>query len=414
MAYNVLVQLADSHGLGRIVVCTGLSHDVVLHPMVHGEPLLTIQPFYYLNQLDAVAHIRYEDSAVPLSEPELAYLIDNYLFAFSVAHADSRMSARVGSPRFWVRDMSSLYALADERDTETIVLDHANDPSILEVRPVSPSDRIDLSGWDIGRYSAQPLLESHIAALEDLLRCKVFATILPSDNRDGYMGKLDVIKAGDGLLDYFQAQELEYLSTNAVPPAGDELSLSRTRDGNRRVVIPIERITATRSYEPVLLSHFFSGLKEVNPMKSFIGYYNVLEYYFEEAPLLLGVGARTERDQLECVLRLITTNADLQVFVSGLASDITSAFLAPLQTSSGVSIAPMAGNLGSVGCSQASKWLYEIRCAVIHSKKTRYGKSAATFEPYSDQAAHVKCALPLIRHLAVLLIDKDDSLRNPS
>ncbi len=115
--------------------------------------------------------------------------------------------------------------------------------------------------------------------------------VAPSSDRDGYLGRLRVIKAGHGLIDYWQATGLSDISLRSIPAAASTVPLARSACAETRDSLPIERVEAHHLYEPVLLSHYFSGLKEFNPLKAFVGFYNVLEYYFEEAPLLLGRAA---------------------------------------------------------------------------------------------------------------------------
>jgi hypothetical protein len=412
MRRHVLVQLSDSRGLDEIIVCTGLRYPVVIHPMLHGEPLLTVQPFYYLNQLEAVAHLCYFDGDTALNDSEREYLIDNYLFELSRAVPSSRMTARLSAGRFWIDDPEALYSLADERQTETLTVDEEGDPRVLYLRKL-PSDTLpDISNWDIGRNTVQHALEVHIAELEAILRSRVELGIAPTQESDGYLGKLPVIKAGAGLLNYFQARDLEHVSINTIEPDEEVVRLSSSESNADRGEIPIRRLVATKEHEPVLLSHFFSGLKEANPIKAFIGFYNVLEYYFEEAPRLVAQTATSELQQLTAVLSLITSDADLRVFFGGWPSSELAPMCRPLVTSTAEAIPPLTGDLQTVGCLDVARWLYAIRCACVHSKKTRRGKPAPSFAPYSEEVSSVALALPLIRWLAVRCIDKDHALRN--
>ncbi len=144
-----------------------------------------------------------------------------------------------------------------------------------------------------------------------------------------------------------------------------------------------------------------------------MAYYNVLEYYFEEAPALLSKNARTELEQLKCVMELLTTEADVAAKLTSIHPDIRFAIASPLLPSVGPVI------LG-VDLAQASlrgefaRWLYEIRCAVVHSKKTRRGSPASGFEPYTAAAKSVSVGIEIVRWLAILCIEKDHDLANPS
>jgi hypothetical protein len=410
---HLLVQLSDSRGLGEVVVFTGLRYPVVVHPMLHGEPLLTAQPFYYLNQLEAVAHLCYFEGDPELTESQREYLIDNYLFEFSRREPESRMTARLSAGRFWVDDPDALFSLADERQTETLTIDGRGDPRVLYLRKVATDVLPDTSSWDIGRNTAQQALEAHIAELDAVLNSRIEVGIAPTEERDGYVGKLPVIKAGEGLLNYFQARDLEHVSINTIRPGDKVVRLTASGSDRNRGVISIRRVVATKEHDPVLLSHFFSGLKELNPIKAFVGFYNVLEYYFEEAPKLVGQAATSELQQLMAVLSLITSDADLRVFFAGRPSSELALLCKAVATSTAVPIPPLCGDLQKVDCGETARWLYAIRCACVHSKKTRRGKPAPAFVPYSEQASGVALAIPLVRFLAISCIEKDHALRNP-
>jgi hypothetical protein len=174
--------------------------------------------------------------------------------------------------------------------------------------------------------------------------------------------------------------------------------------------LPVVRVTATKQHSPVLLSYYFSALKEDNPLNSYIRFYNVLEYYFEDAPRLLARSAKTELEQLRCVIDLVTTEADVQTFLSQLDDDLLNTIHSKLQTSSGVAIQGLSAAPSSYR-SEVARWLYEIRCSIVHSKRTRKGRSTSIFEPYSAAAKNVSVAMPLAKWLSILCIEKDHSLR---
>ena len=177
--------------------------------------------------------------------------------------------------------------------------------------------------------------------------------------------------------------------------------------------LDVEKITATKTYAPILLSHFFSGVKETNPLKAYLAYYNILEYYFEEAPALLSKNARTEREQLKCVMELLTTEADVAAKLTSIDPDIRFAIASPLLPSVGPAILGVDLAQPSLR-GEFARWLYEIRCAVVHSKKTRRGSPASGFEPYTAAAKSVSVGIEIVRWLAILCIEKDHDLANPS
>lgn len=411
-ALNLTLQLANSKGLMKVLVFTGLDHSLVVRPTIHGEPLLTAQAFYYLEELESVAQIRYELGERPLSMEDLEYLVDNYLFEYSKMNKRSKMTFKVARGKFWKDSLSEMYVRTDQGHTEALALDLANDSSVINIQALDQTDSIDLSDWRIGHnYVAEPF-HNYIDAICGVFEKKVAVVVYPSEERDGYLGKLRVIKSGYGLIDFFQGKALDNISIRDISPSATSISLETSKASVVVDSLPIERIETTKRHTPILLSHYFSGLKEDNPLKSYVGFYNVLEYYFEEAPTLLGRIAKSEFDQLLCVLEILTTDADIQIFIGGLDSYLSGAIFTDLHTSSGVAIrglSPVPPN--NSHSSDLARWLYEIRCAIVHSKKTRKGRPTPTFEPYSSTAKSVEIALPFVRWLSILCIEKDHELR---
>jgi hypothetical protein len=196
----------------------------------------------------------------------------------------------------------------------------------------------------------------------------------------------------------------------SISPATTSVKLAATNVANVCKDLPLKRIVSSKQYSPIMLSHYFSGLKELNPLKAFVGFYNVLEYYFEEAPRILGRSASTELPQLKCVIELISTAAEVENFFLKLPEAVSHAILADFPTSSGEIILRVTHTQDLR--QDLARWLYEIRCAVIHSKKTRRGVPTPSFEPYSQSSNVVRIVIPIIQWLAVRCIEKDHDLTN--
>jgi hypothetical protein len=408
MATTLFLQLDGSKGLMEVLAFSGLSHPMLVHPIVHGEPVLTVQAFYYLEQLEAVANVRFEAPADHLSDGEVEYLVDNYLFEYSKLRPEARLSFKITEGKFWEDDVPEFYLMADQRDTEVLVLDVLNDKHVHQIEAIDPSDRVDLTDWDIGRNYARDAFEPYQAAMETLLEKKVTAFVAPSTHRDGYMGKLRVVKSGDGLITRAQAERLSEISLRSISPTDTSVKLAATDVAKACEDIPLRRVVASKQYNPLMLSHYFSGLKELNPLKAFVGFYNVLEYYFEEAPRILGRSATNELAQLKCVVELISTAAVVGTFFSNLPAPVSHAIFADLPTSSGLTISRITHSPDLRH--DLARWLYEIRCAVIHSKKTRRGAPTPSFEPYSQSSNAVREVIPIVQWLAVRCIEKDQEL----
>jgi len=394
----------------KIVVFSGLSHPILVHPVLHDEPVLTAQAFYYLEQLESVANIRFEALTDHLSDDEVEYLVDNYLFEYSKLHPKERLSFKITEGKFWEDNVPEFYLMADQRDTEVLALDVLNDEHVHSITAIDLSDSVDLTDWDIGRNYAREAFASYKSAMAALLEKKVNVIVSPSGDRDGYMGKLRVVKPGHGLITREQADGLSNITLRSIPQTATSVKLTATDVNRTCEALPLLRVTASKQYSPIMLSHYFSGLKELNPLKAFVGFYNVLEYYFEEAPRIAGSSAPNELAQLKCVIELISAATDVANFLSKLPPDTSNAIIADLSTSSGLIIAgvPHSPDMRH----ELARWLYEIRCAVIHSKKTRRGVPTPSFEPYSQSSNVVGYSIPVIQWLAVRCIEKDHELVN--
>ena len=405
-----MLQLTDGEGLMSMVIFSGLSHPMIMHPAVLGEPALTAQAFYYLEELGAVAQLSFADREEQLSIEAIEYLVDNYLFEYSKRHPDSKVSFKVSRGKFWRDDPSEYYNGVDQGHTLSLALDALNDPHVSYIEAVDPADRIDLTNWNIGVNYVMDRFTPYLHELGAVLEKRIKTLVTPSSDRDGYFGRLRVLKPDHGLIDYWQATGLANITLRSIPATATTVPFVRSACAQTLDSLPIERIEAHRLYAPVLLSHYFSGLKEFNPLKAFVGFYNVLEYYFEEAPLLLGRTATNELNQLRCVIDLLVADAEVASYFDRLPSSVRSIVQADFPTPSGVSIRAFNCAASSPGA-EVARWLYEIRCAVIHSKKTRHGRPSAAFEPYSASSQALQHVVPMLRWLAVLCIEKDAALR---
>jgi hypothetical protein len=410
MALNIKSQLFNSEGLLEIIVCEGLSHSIIIHPTIHGEPLLTMQPFYYLEQLESVAEIRFEDRRSELSDVQIEFLIDNYLFEYSKIDNRSKLCTKGTDFKYWLYDPSDMYAMYDQRNTRALVLDKGNDDSILSIETLEEDESVSFNDWCLIRNYSDAIFEKCLHDLCDLINKKVRIKVVPTEERDGYFGKARLLECNYGLVDYFQAEFIDSIGIREINPDMTSVPIKGGLYKTPLDSIPITRISLTKYYNPTLLSYYFSGLKEHNPLLSFVGFYNALEYYFEEAPLLLNNTAKIEREQFLCVIKLITTNEGIEKHIESTGEQVRNCLHQDIQTSSGIAIPGFNPTAKDENITELARWLYDIRCAIVHSKKTRKGKTTAAFEPYSTCVENIKNAVPIAKWLAILCIEKDYEL----
>lgn len=408
MALIIKAQLSKSRGLAKVIVFHGLEFNIVVHPTIHGEPILTSQAFYYLEQLEAVAEIRFENSDKRLSDGRIEYLIDNYLFKYSTLHDESRMSTKVTEFKYWKDDYNDMYATYDQRNTKVLVLDKYNDESVLSIEPLDAEDDTDFCDWCLVKNYSDSIIDSYVSSMRKLVNKKILIKVLPTSERDGYFGKIRMIECDEGLLDYHQAHTLDSsFDPRDIVPNQEDIILKAQYDNGNDVYLPVETVHLDKLLNPILLSYYFSGLKEVNPLLSFIGFYNVLEYYFEEAPFLLGKKAKFERDQLECVVSWLVSHKMIYSFINEKGKSFKAKVKEDIKTSSSVKISGFNVDKSKNLVKDLSAWLYLIRCSVVHSKKSRKGKVVSIFEPYSDESQNIMPSIPIVKWLSIACIHKD-------
>ncbi|HID9471197.1 TPA: hypothetical protein ACXI1T_003955 [Serratia liquefaciens] len=404
-------QLFESKGLNKAIYFSGLSYDLIIHPYVYGEPLTSIQPIYYLDELEAIARLRIEPPK-QISEKEIEYLIDNYLFEYSLLNNNSRMCSKITKPAFWPFESNDLYQYHDNKNTRALTLDPLNDESIISLKDASGSD------WNFTDFCfAKPLIFNYLSDcainIKKLYNEKIEAFIAPDSYRDGYMGRLRLIENENEVLDYTQALDLEdKISFHRIKNV-DSFEIKSDIISGDVIDIPVKKITTNKVYSPLLLSYYFSGLRERNPLLSFTGYYNVLEYYLEDAAPIIGLTtARTEKENLRHVVSLITVQTELYQFITNCSHGLKLKIGQDIISSSGIKIAGVNVKNEPALMVSISDWLYKIRCAVVHSKKSRKGQTEAIFEPYSEEADNIQAGLIVIKWLSQKCILKDNELTN--
>lgn len=407
-ATSYTCQLFESEGISKIILFSGLDFDMIIHPYVYGEPLVTTQPVYFLEQLGAIAKVRVEHPK-KITTLETEYLIDNYLFEYSLRNPSSRICAKISSPAFWMPDFSDLYQYYDQRATRALTLDPLNDDSIIAIQDLDGNDW-PFTDYCIPKEFIDETLKESAKKILDLHEKKLIAMINITSERDGYFGKLRLLESEGTLIDFTQAIRLESISEHNTK---DENSFSLPSDLEHEIdiEIPIERITSKEKYSPTLLSFYFSGLRERNPLVSFTGFYNVLEYYLEEAPVILGTQPfRTERENLQKVVELLTEHNELYLKLNSYSEKFRTQLQNDIISSSQVKINGLRIINRQSLIKDVADWLYAIRCAVVHSKKSRKGKVEAIFEPYSQESNNIVPALDVIKWFAQKCIIKDNQL----
>jgi hypothetical protein len=411
MPHMLEFQLTNSRGLGQVIYCHGLETPVIIAPTVHGEPLLTAQAFYYLEELEAVARMSTDEISEEhhISEEHLTrrceYILDNYLFAYSVNHPESQLTTRVTDFKYW-EYRGEPYRGYDQNHTKALALDGLNDETILSIENEDYSTKMAWADWCLITAYTNGIFSDYTRAMQQCIRKHVE---VQTENHE-YLGtgrhRLPLVTPSVGLLDYSQALGLDTIRKRDVVTDAGTVLVSRGHGGLGDFRLQLETVHITRSCNSDLLAYYFAGLRERVSIAQFRCFYNVLEYFFESAPKELGESASKEREQLSCVVRYVADAADITKFFDRVGDDYGAAIQEEIETASGQKIR----SIGMEPCNiavEVSRWIYDIRCACIHSKATRHGSLTARFVPFSNDENAVALAIPLLQWLAVRCIEKD-------
>lgn len=415
MATNYEYSLTNSKGLGRAIYCYGLEFPIIICPTIHGEPLLTTQAFYYLEQLESVVRIRFDKRneipkhASPVElERIFEYTIDNYLFEFSKKYPTEKLTSKITEYRYWKNDGYTFIGY-DGNQTIALALDAGNDNSIIDIVDANNPNKDYWNDWCLISNYTNDYIEQYVSSMKSVLHNTVDVETKDHEELGTGHFKLPLLRCSQGLLDYHQATMLEVISPERIDITKDKLLVSRGMMSDINFEMPLEVFHAVNHYDADLLSYYFAGVREHLPISQFRCFYNVLEYFFEEAPLNLGEKATIEREQISCVVRWITDSDKLLKFIKELGQAFIDSVEQNITSSSGVNI-----NALSIASSDLAHnvaiWLYEIRCACVHSKKTRKGKTSARFVPYSQDEDLVGLAVPVVQMLAIACIEKDGEI----
>jgi len=409
--------LTNSKGLNRVVLFKGLEFPILVTPTLHGEPLLTAQAFYYLSGLDSAVRIRFDSNALlPVHESDeeleriFEYIIDNYLFEYSKRHPIDQLTSKITDFKYWKRHCFTYHGY-DENKTLGLSLDSLNDLSVLDISNEDFPDKGYWLDWNLVSNYTNDYIDTYVKSMESVIGKTVKVRTNKHDELGSGFFELPILQVEDGILNYHQARMLEVLQPDEITCVDGKILVSRGFSSEINFTLPLEVITSDKYYDADLLSYYFAAIRESLPISRFRCFYNVLEYFFEDAPLHLREIAKVERDQLSTVVRWATNSTEIIKFINTLGSFFVDQIRQEMQASSGVKISGL-DILSPDLDHKLSIWLYEIRCAIVHSKKTRKGCIQARFVPYSDDEELAAIAIPIVQNIAILCIEKDSQLNN--
>jgi len=405
MSTNILLPLTNSRGLGKVVFFSGLKFPMVITPSLMGEPIISSQPFYFLERLDSVAKTRFDWKEKVPSERELEYVIDNYLFEYSKHHPESKLTSKISEFLYWKDNTENHYSEYDWRLTECLVLDTLNDNTIVECNDPNHPSKDHFNDWCLFKPYFQDAIEDYRKKLQSAMEIIVSVKTKGHSSLGTGSFNLPIIKVGGNMLTLEQAEMFEVIYPNKPSPIPLEYPVHRGYSSPSNFKIKQELVTATSLHDEQLLAYYFSALRDYSPISQFKNYYNVLEYFFEEAPIKLGVQARKEKEQIDAVLRWVVSSADLSNKLLSLPAAVSTRISQPRTTSSGEIIPPI--NLTAIDIiAEIASHVYQLRNACIHSKKTRKGQPTPRIAPSTAEEEILIDEISIMQWLAIKCIEK--------
>lgn len=402
---NILMPLTNARGLGKVTFFTGLDFPIVMKPSLMGEPVLTAQAFYFLERLDSVVTASFPSNKVPLPH-EIDYIIDNYLFEYSKRHPDKKITSKITEFVFWQEDPDNAYFSYDWKLTECLVLDTLNDTSIIDCN--DPKRTMgEIFDWCLYKPYFEDALEEYKNKLEEA--AKYVANVKTQNHSSLGTGEyqLPIIRVNSKPLTLAQVNMLEVVSADRkIDLTSDTYEVNRGMKSSTNYFLPQEVITVNNRHNPQLLAYYFSAVRDYSPISQFKNYYNVLEYFFEEAPNHLGITAKTEAEQIIAVLKLFIDPVELNKKFNEIDKATLALIEKPQITSSGENIAGIDFSVTDI-LAEYGRHIYQIRNACIHSKKTRKGKSTPRFIPSYDEEKILEYEMPILQWIAIQCIEKE-------
>ncbi len=367
-----------------------------------GEPIITAQAYYFLDRLDSEVKVRFDSHENVPTEREIEYIIDNYLFAYSKKYPDSKITSKITEYVYWRNNPDRHYFKYDWQMTECLVLDTLNDPTIVECKDLFHDSKGSMYDWCLFKAYFQEIFDVYRKALKDAMRIPVFVKTNDHSSLGTGEVELPIIRVLSRPLTLEQVEMLEVISPDRFNPKDSTYQVSRGFVSESNFEIPQETIITSSYYDAQLLAYYFSAVRDYSPVSQFKNYYNVLEYFFEEAPKKLDVVAQYEYQQIEAVLRWAVSPKDLLNKIDSLPASIIRA----RTTSSGEMISALNISAPDIIKEYASH-VYQLRNACIHSKKTRKGVPTARIVPATLEEKILSDEMPVLQWLTVQCIEKE-------
>lgn len=446
MPITTLASLTNSEGLGKVLQFDGLGLKLTVLPTPEtcGEPILTKQALYFLEDLEAAAKTRVkEDSALCkwLTEDQrnsvIVYILDNYLFAYSMLDDKSKITSKVEKGRFLAGRIIDRYILGDKGNIKYLAVDTLNDRSILSCRDTADPEFSFESDWKLLNNYFASIYDQYIEKINSILDRKV---VLKTKNTEETLPILRFVRKP------YKYEELVQMSnyTDYVEENDPHLrsGIYEYDDGYVKFKIPMQHIPARDFHNKYLLDMYSAGLRERSPTVQFKHFYNIIEYVFEDATVeecrkhLPDSIARSvvdlsdwkswenkldkefrydksklnaERTQLRIAINMFVEKKEFTEKVMSFNTEMKEHFLKPALLTKEVKILPLNLNDNNLLDKYSSR-IYTIRNSVMHTKRMIHGKRIPAILPFSEEEIFLEKEIPLLKFVVQKVIQREKKI----
>lgn len=444
MPITTLASLTNSEGLGKVLQFDGLGLKITVLPTIEtlGEPTLTKQAVYFLEDVEAAAKVRLEEDLVLckwLKEHQrdavIVYILDNYLFMYSVLNDESKITSKVAKGKFLDTKIKDRFILGDKGNVEYLAVDTLNDESILSCKDQADPKFSFEGDWRLFNNYFMEIYDRYLEEIENVSQRKV---VLKTRQSEEVLPILRFLKKP------YKYAELVQISNyiDYVDPTDKDLKNGIYESPFPNFSIPMQHVFAEDFYNKYLLDMYFAGLRERSPTVQFKQFYNIIEYVFEDATVeecrkhlpediaksvvdlsdwenwrsSLDKGFRynknklkAEETQLRIAINMFVEKKEFTEKIMSFDSEKRKHFLKPASLTKEVKIPPL--NLSDNRLlDRYSNRVYLIRNCVIHTKRTTHGKRVPAILPFSEEEIFLEKEIPLLKFVAQKVIQREKEI----
>ena len=433
---ETILPLTNSRGFGKFIrfnykVGSNPCLPLVVSPQIlsMADPFLTRQALYFLGDLDCAIR-QYSEEVDGSNDGDLSGVrkaADDCLFEYSLKHRSSRLTTRSELPPRRTRRESILVTMKQPGypkvtyravDGERVLLSAESLRSFEELYSTFVADLHDPdvgwqaigdgaagfpSGLDGGGGESAPLVFKELPyTFEEV---ELLSCIVPMDPE--MIGKFSVSD--------LVGTERDESNLEVIVALLNQPYAQRVRQFPHAKFPSQEIIDVGHTYEPRLLDFYFAGLRSLSPVVEYKNYYNIVEYYFEDASLdrikaeldsvvdqlreaqdievFASLARRLqpggERDQIRQVVQRYVPVERLRSFFHGEVPGTTlSHFESFNGFGNGKEVQQIRIEISDLQCLVADR-IYSFRNAIFHSKKTLKGKETFVIRPCSKEESEV-------------------------